>query len=208
MSVRIPVHVHADDPISQTGLAAALRHQPDMLVVEEGEVGDSVVCVIAADAMDDDTRAALRRLHGRGCERQVLTVTKVDSIDLPEAVDLGVCAVLRRREASAERLADIVTRAARGESALPPEMLGRLLKQVARLQRNVLTPSGVGFNGMSRREADVLRLVSQGMETREIADQLCYSERTVKNVLHDITSRFHLRNRSHAVAYAMREGLI
>ncbi|UJW36801.1 LuxR C-terminal-related transcriptional regulator [Saccharothrix sp. AJ9571] len=46
------------------------------------------------------------------------------------------------------------------------------------------------------------------MEVREIAAQLCYSERTIKNTVHDVVSRFQLRNRTHAVAFAMREGMI
>ena len=54
----------------------------------------------------------------------------------------------------------------------------------------------------------MLRLVADGYDTAEIAQQLAYSERTVKNVLHDVTTRLQLRNRSHAVAYALREGLI
>jgi DNA-binding CsgD family transcriptional regulator len=54
----------------------------------------------------------------------------------------------------------------------------------------------------------VLRLVASGFSTQEIADELCYSQRTVKSILHDVTNRFQLRNRSHAVAYALREGLI
>ncbi len=45
-------------------------------------------------------------------------------------------------------------------------------------------------------------------DTAEIARTLSYSERTVKNVLHDVTTRRQLRNRSHAVAYALRQGLI
>jgi DNA-binding NarL/FixJ family response regulator len=61
---------------------------------------------------------------------------------------------------------------------------------------------------VSLREAEVLRLVADGLETREIAEQLCYSQRTVKGILHDVTSRFQLRNRAHAVAFALREGLI
>ena len=44
--------------------------------------------------------------------------------------------------------------------------------------------------------------------TGEIAKHLSYSERTIKNVIHDVTTRLQLRNRSQAVAYAMREGLI
>jgi DNA-binding CsgD family transcriptional regulator len=41
-----------------------------------------------------------------------------------------------------------------------------------------------------------------------VGRQLFYSERTVKNIILDITSRLELRNRAHAVAYAIREGLI
>jgi len=54
----------------------------------------------------------------------------------------------------------------------------------------------------------VLRLIADGCDTSEIANRLAYSERTVKNVLHDVTTRLQLRNRSHAVAYALRQGLI
>jgi DNA-binding NarL/FixJ family response regulator len=91
---------------------------------------------------------------------------------------------------------------------VPPDLLGRLLDQVGRLQRQVLDPRGFTFAGLSGREIEVLRLVADGHDTKEIAATLCYSERTVKNVLHEITTRLQLRNRSHAVAYAMREGLI
>ena len=54
----------------------------------------------------------------------------------------------------------------------------------------------------------MLRLVADGCDTAEIAAALAYSERTVKNVIHDVTTRLRLRNRSAAVAYAVREGLI
>lgn len=50
--------------------------------------------------------------------------------------------------------------------------------------------------------------MSEGLDTSEIAAELSYSERTVKNVMHGLTTRLHLRNRSHAVAYALREGYI
>lgn len=62
--------------------------------------------------------------------------------------------------------------------------------------------------GLRDREIAVLRLVAEGMDTAEIARRLAYSERTVKNILHDVTTRLELRNRSHAVAYALREGFI
>jgi DNA-binding CsgD family transcriptional regulator len=61
---------------------------------------------------------------------------------------------------------------------------------------------------LTDRERDVLRMLGDGSDTREIARAMCYSERTVKTVIQDITRRFGLRNRSHAVAYAVRQGLI
>ena len=51
-------------------------------------------------------------------------------------------------------------------------------------------------------------MVAEGCNTAEIAGKLCYSERTIKNVIQDVITRFQLRNRSHAVAYALRQGLI
>jgi len=41
-----------------------------------------------------------------------------------------------------------------------------------------------------------------------VGGRLFYSERTVKNIIHDVTSRLDLRNRTHAVAYAIKQGLI
>ena len=58
------------------------------------------------------------------------------------------------------------------------------------------------------RERDVLALVAEGLSTREIARRLCYSERTIKNILQELTTRVGLRNRTQAVAWALRNGWI
>jgi DNA-binding CsgD family transcriptional regulator len=79
---------------------------------------------------------------------------------------------------------------------------------VERLQREVLAPRGLNSAGLSPREVDVLRLMAEGLDTVEIAVELCYSERTVKNIIYGVTTRLNLRNRSHAVAYAMRAGML
>ena len=60
----------------------------------------------------------------------------------------------------------------------------------------------------TERELSVLRMLGDGCDTREIARRLAYSERTVKTVIQDLSQRLGLRNRSHAVAYAVRNGLI
>jgi DNA-binding NarL/FixJ family response regulator len=54
----------------------------------------------------------------------------------------------------------------------------------------------------------VLALLAEGYSTREIALRLAYSERTIKNILQTVTGRLHLRNRTQAVAYAVRNGWI
>ena len=64
------------------------------------------------------------------------------------------------------------------------------------------------MTGLTEREIDVLRLVAEGFDTEEISQKLSYSQRTIKTVIHDVTTRLCLRNRTHAVAWALREGLI
>jgi DNA-binding NarL/FixJ family response regulator len=61
---------------------------------------------------------------------------------------------------------------------------------------------------LTDREQQVLALIADGHPTREVAERLCYSERTVKNVLHDVVTKLNARSRSQAVAFAVREGLI
>ena len=61
---------------------------------------------------------------------------------------------------------------------------------------------------LAERERCVLQLYADGLTTREVARQMCYSERTIKNVLQDLTIRLNVRNRTHAVAYAVRHGWI
>ena len=77
-----------------------------------------------------------------------------------------------------------------------------------RLQHQVLHPRGLTLAGLTDREIEVLRLLSEGLDTNEVSQRLYYSERTVKNIIHNVTSRLDLRNRTHAVAYAIRQGLI
>jgi DNA-binding NarL/FixJ family response regulator len=63
-------------------------------------------------------------------------------------------------------------------------------------------------SGPSPRERDVLKLLADGHSTREIAIRLAYSERTIKNILQELTTRLSLRNRTQAVAHAVRSGWI
>ena len=208
MTDRIPVFVYAADPISQAGLVAQLRSRPEVTVVAEGDVDTAAVAVVLCEEVDDDALRVARALQRNGCPKLVLVARSLDDAALLRAAETGASSLLRRSEASPERLVTCGRSARAGDGAVPPDLLGRLLDQVGRLQRQVLAPRGLTMSGLAERELQVLRLVADGLDTAEIAGKLSYSERTVKNVIHDITSRFQLRNRAHAVAYAVREGLI
>lgn len=208
MSERIPVFVFARDPVSQAGVSAQLRPRPEVVVVADTEVDAAHVAIVVADEVDDDAIRVIRALQRNGCPRVVLVAARLDDAGLVAAVEAGACALMRRAEASGERLASVVATAASGDGSVPPDLLGRLLEHLGRLQRQVLAPRGLTFTGLSERETEILRLVADGYDTSEIANRMAYSERTVKNALHDVTTRLQLRNRSHAVAYALREGLI
>ena len=208
MSGRITVSVQVDDPISAAGITSELRSSAEVLVVGSDEQDGAEVTLVVADEVDERTTRLVRRLQHSGSSRVVMIVAHLDDAGLLAAVEAGACGILRRSEATTTRLVQAVRAAAGGDGAVPPDLLGRLLNQVSRLQRNVLAPRGLSLSGFSDREVDVLRLLADGWDTGEIASKLAYSERTVKNVIHDITSRLHLRNRSHAVAYALRQGLI
>ena len=207
---RVPTYVGADDPISRAGLAAQLRSQPRLVVVDEVE--RATVAVVAVDEVDEAAAHTIRTLSGGGGPRPGLHVvvvsTSLDDRGVLKAVEAGACAILRRIEAAPERLAAVLVAALEGHGTLPPDLLGSLLSQVGKVQRNTLQPRALLFNGFTEREIEVLRLIADGFDTAEIAEKLAYSERTVKNVIHDVTIRFNLRNRSHAVAYAIRAGVI
>jgi DNA-binding NarL/FixJ family response regulator len=204
---RIRTYIHAEDPISRAGVASQLRPRPEVLVVDEIDIGSARVALVVTDVLSDDVLRAIRALRRRGCG-VVLVIAQLDDTALLAAVEAGVAALVRRSEATPERLITVIRSAVLGEAAVPPDLLGRLLDQVGRLQRQTLSSRGLTATGLAEREIEVLRLVADGLDTAEIAVKLSYSQRTIKTVLHDVTTRLQLRNRSHAVAYALRQGLI
>jgi DNA-binding NarL/FixJ family response regulator len=208
MSRPIATYVHGLDPISRAGVISQLRTRPELTIVDEMEVDEATVAVVVTDLLDDDTTRAMRALRRGDLPRLVLVATVLDESALVAAAEVGVGGLLRRVDATPDALVRTIRRVAAGDGEIPPDLLGRVLDQLGRLQRQVLAPRGLTFAGLTPRETEVLRLVADGFDTAEIAGRMCYSERTVKNVLHDLTTRLQLRNRSHAVAYAVREGLI
>jgi DNA-binding NarL/FixJ family response regulator len=202
------VFIYGAEPLCQAGMAAYLQDSPEIELVPEARVDDAQVALVVVDTVTDETLRVLRALQRGGHPKLVLLVTDIDSAGVADAVQAGAVGILRRSAATRDGLLEAIRAAASNEGVLPPDLLGGLLRQVQQVQSDVLAPRGLTFSGLSDRELAVLRLLSDGCDTREIARKLAYSERTVKTIIQDVTRRFGLRNRSHAVAYALRQGLI
>ena len=205
VTTSISTRVLADDPVSEAGIIAQLRYRPEVELADDN-AGAAVVIVVVDEVDEVATRMVDVSLQHQS--QVAVVVTRLDDAGMFAALEAGACGLLRRSEASPDSLVGLIQAAAKGAGSVPPDLLGRLLNQLGRLQRQVLAPRGITMSGLSGREIEVLRLVADGYETSEIAGRLAYSERTIKNVIHDVTSRLRLRNRTHAVAWAVREGLI
>ena len=205
---RVPLTLYAQDPILEAGVRSQLRLRPEVELLGADEEERARVVLVVVDRLDEEAVRLLRRLQHSSKARVGLMIGDVEHDVLRTTVECGVAAVVRRSEASEQQLVSVVSSLARGEGVLPADLLGRLLDQVGQLQRQVLDPNGLTLSTLTVREADMLRLVAEGLDTAEIAVKTSYSERTVKNVLHEVITRFQLRNRAHAVGYLIRQGLI
>ncbi|WP_414719485.1 helix-turn-helix transcriptional regulator [Streptomyces sp.] len=205
---RVTVAVHAADPVLRLGVVQQLRQRPEIDLLADVDVERAQVSLVVVDHVDDDVAALLHRLRHNTGTRTGLVVATLGSGSLQRVIECGVAAVLRRAEADQDQLLRLVLAIANGEGVLPGDLLGKLLTHVGSLQRSAVDPRGMSLSTLTTREADMLRMVSEGLDTAEIARKTAYSERTVKNVLHEVITRLQLRNRAHAVGYALRNGLI
>jgi DNA-binding NarL/FixJ family response regulator len=204
--MRTTVRVLADDPISYAGVSDQLRGRDEIELIggEADRVPD--VVVVTAGAMTPAKLRQVRALHAGGRSKVVAVVGDIDGPALLATVEAGACVIVRRREATDQRLAEAVRVAAAGDGSLPADLLAQMFGQpdgdLDRCRRDGSRRT------LSHRELRVLRLLADGYSTAEIAGELAYSESTIKTAIHELTSRLELRNRSHAVAFAVRAGLI
>jgi DNA-binding NarL/FixJ family response regulator len=156
--------------------------------------------ILLFECTEANLRHVLRLTAGSGV-KLVATVHDLREPAVLRLVDAGVAAVLPHAELTAESLSATLRAVLTGVSALPSETMRRLLRHA--LDSGMRLPGG-----LNDRERDVLRLLAEGSDTRDIAADLCFSERTVKNVVHDILMKLNCRTRAHAVATATRSGVI
>ncbi len=185
---------------------ALLSVQPDIVVA-----GDAAEPEALAEAMDPDeggcvlldagpnAAEVLLGLGSRGPSWRVLVL--VDACEVPQIVALiraGAMGVVRRDDTLAELVSGLVA-AARGELVLPGPLASEVLAQL--MGNRAETAS---LSSLSPREADVLRLLAQGMTNKHIAQELLLSVRTVEAHLRAIYDKLGVTSRTEAVLWAVR----
>jgi DNA-binding NarL/FixJ family response regulator len=204
---QVTVRIVARDPIISIGLTTILGKHPQITPVQEPDDMPAQVVLFTTGTL---LPPAMQQLHEMAKLQLpvVLLANSFREASLLTLIECGVVAFLDRKSTSNDDLAEAVISAAAGEGVMPKATLGKLMSLVQRMQHDVLAPMGINAAGLSPREVDVLRLVADGADTSEIAKELAYSESTVKHVLYELTTRLKLRNRTHAVAFALRAGVL
>ena len=195
--------------IYRRGLVASLELMPEVERVEHGaSVVDARESGLLPDAdlvILDPAATGAAEFIGSTPARVMVCSSDLTEESVLSALQAGAVGYLRKDTLTTETLASAVRAAANGTGVMEPGLLGNLLKG---LSADSLDPARPATARLTDREQQVLALIAAGHPTREVAQQLCYSERTVKNVLHDVVTKLNARSRSQAVAFAVREGLI
>ena len=212
----IRVLVVDDQELFRRGLTMLLSVEPDITIVGEAGDGATAAALAAASAPDIvlmDVRMpklsgieAITAVRNAAPDARIVMLTVSDEeADLYEAIKGGASGYLLK-DASTDEVAQAVRVVADGQSLISPSMAMKLLdefKQMSRTDRSQpATPR------LTERELEVLRLVAQGLNNREIARQLFISENTVKNHVRNILEKLQLHSRMEAVMYAVREKLL
>jgi DNA-binding NarL/FixJ family response regulator len=212
----IRVLVVDDQELFRRGLTMLLNVEDDIEVVGEaadGSTAGSLAASLTPDVVLMDVRmpkltgieACVAIKDAAPSARIIMLTVSDEEADLYEAVKNGASGYLLK-DSSIDEVAQAVRVVADGQSLISPSMAIKLLdefKQMSRTDRShVPTPR------LTERELEVLRLVAQGLNNREIAKQLFISENTVKNHVRNILEKLQLHSRMEAVMYAVREKLL
>lgn len=215
MAEPIRVVVVDDQELFRRGLAMLLGTETGIAVVGQASDGDEGATV-AANAAPDVVLLDVRMPRRSGIEacqsiKEAVPAAKIvmltvsdEEADLYEAVKSGASGYLLK-DASIDEVAQAIRVVADGQSLISPSMAVKLIDEFKQLSR----PERGDVPGLklTERELEVLRLVANGLNNRDIAAQLFISPNTVKNHVRNILEKLQLHSRMEAVMYAVREKL-
>jgi DNA-binding NarL/FixJ family response regulator len=224
-----------DQEIIRHGLKLIINGQPDMTVV--GEAGDGEEALRLAYELQPDIvlmDIKMPRMNGIQATRrltQELRNTRViilTTYDVDGWVFDGIRAGAKGyllKDTSSERLQDVIRSVHRGESQIDPAVAGKVMDEFRRLSEpNALEPlpraaqpnqpnqadaqDSVTIEKLTEREAEILQLVAEGKNNRDIAAQLFLSEGTVRNYVSTIMDKLHANDRTQMVVKAARRKMV
>jgi len=203
-----------DHAIVRQGMASLLEMTNEFAVI--GQAGDGLCAIdVAAKLLPDivlldllmpgiSGTQTIRTLREVSPRSQIAVLTSADEEELAFAsIEAGAHSFLIKAM-SGDQILDALRRIHYGESVIHPSVAQRLVQQV----RNVRKPSPNPFGSLTDRELDVLKALAEGASNLRIAKMLNIGESTVKTHIGNVLSKLYLADRTEAVAYAWREGLL
>ena len=207
----VAVSVIANDPITGEGTIACLRTYTGLKLLSADERPGADVILMLANEVTENTMQVMETVADRSSNPGmgiVLVTERLRDHQVLRALQYGLRSVVSRQVSGFDAVVESVREVGAGGAHLPPPLQGWLVDRLQSIQRDVLAPLGMTASGLDTREVAVLRLLAEGMDTTEIAEHLSYSERTIKNIISGMMTRLGLRNRTQAVAHALRSGAL
>ncbi|MBZ0296561.1 MAG: response regulator transcription factor [Anaerolineae bacterium] len=199
-----------DHSMVRKGLVVLLEEYEDLEVIDEVGDGQAAVDVCRQDCPDVvlmdmimprmDGLTALKLIRESCPQTQVIALTSYSDEDtVQEALKAGAIGYLMKN-ITGDELAEAIRRAHEGQSTLAPEATQILIRATTR-------PPALGHD-LTDREREVLALMIDGLNNREIADRLVISSSTVKNHVSSILSKLETTSRTQAVALAVEHKIL